>query len=83
MRKKHIHSEIIKQWADGAEIEMFHNGAWATVSTSFPWFPDNASYRVKPGQKESTVILDVSGLANGVLTLHCEDGIIKSVDVHG
>jgi hypothetical protein len=55
MNKPHIHAEVIKAWADGAEIEVIHN----TISDG--WLPTDApdwslscSYRVKPEPKPNT-----------------------------
>jgi hypothetical protein len=52
MKTPHIHADVIKAWADGAEIEVIHN----TISDG--WLPTNApdwslscSYRVKPERK--------------------------------
>ena len=43
---KHVHSELIKQWADGAEIEYFCKfGGWVTVETP-TWNPE-LKYRMK------------------------------------
>lgn len=47
MNKPHVHAEVIKAWADGAEIEAeFPNGTWSVV-TNPSWFKD-CNYRVKP-----------------------------------
>jgi hypothetical protein len=46
---KHIHAELIKAWADGAEIEVLGitAGEWYPVAGAPKWFVD-ASYRIKP-----------------------------------
>jgi hypothetical protein len=56
MKTPHIHADVIKAWADGAEIEVSHN------TTSNGWLPADApnwslscSYRVKPKPKPNTV----------------------------
>lgn len=41
----HVHAEVIKAWADGAEIEwLAYNGLW--VRTSFPSWNVGQKYRV-------------------------------------
>lgn len=52
MNKPHVHAEIIKAWADGAEIEFydFYAKKWFSLSNSenvCSWNPDML-YRVKP-----------------------------------
>jgi len=46
---KHKHSEIIKAWADGAEIEWFNNltRKWELITYQYPSWDENYSYRVK------------------------------------
>lgn len=48
VKNPHVHAEVIKAWADGAEIEYQVEGDnhwWATDSPS--WSP-RVSYRIKP-----------------------------------
>lgn len=49
MRKPHKHSEIIKAWADGAEIEFRNQDAttWTQINNRPRWF-DTTEYRIKP-----------------------------------
>jgi len=42
----HVHAELIKAWADGAEIECPIFGTWMGVKNPM-WFP-HETYRVKP-----------------------------------
>jgi hypothetical protein len=44
---KHVHSELIKAWADGAEIEVF-NKSWGTWESCSPVWARDQQYRVKP-----------------------------------
>jgi|TARA_R110000751_G_scaffold75679_3_gene152358 hypothetical protein len=48
MNKPHKHVEIIKQWAEGAEIQYYsdYTGAWEAVDR--PCFFEADVYRVKP-----------------------------------
>ena len=44
--KQHIHAELIKQWADGAEIEYSTDGITWRLAPTPMWFTD-AFYRLK------------------------------------
>ena len=46
--KSHVHSEVIKAWADGAKIEYFDylKGKW--MATEAPHFVPHLKYRVVP-----------------------------------
>lgn len=54
MSNQHKHAELIKAWADGAEIEFFDRESyvWKPVGQFFHWYP-NYEYRVKTGQLEA------------------------------
>lgn len=45
----HVHSELIKAWADGAEIEYLveTTGIWKTMSNNMGWY-NSVDYRLKP-----------------------------------
>jgi hypothetical protein len=45
-RKPHIHAELIKAWADGAEIEVQHKTVW--LPATCPTWQVETKYRVKP-----------------------------------
>lgn len=49
MNKPHKHSELIKAWADGAQIQVKYLG-WADVDE--PNWGVNKEYRIKPKQTE-------------------------------
>lgn len=53
MNKPHKHAELIKQWADGAEIEWhcYFSNKWYDASLSPSWDNDT-EFRVKPVKKE-------------------------------
>jgi hypothetical protein len=52
MNKPHKHAELIKAWADGAEIEIkFYNG-WRDCQP-VDW-NENAEFRIKPEPKPDT-----------------------------
>lgn len=43
--KKHKHSELIKAWADGEEIQIFDFGKWMDCT---PEWSETSRYRIKP-----------------------------------
>lgn len=47
--KPHKHAELIKAWADGAEIEVLDKGIWYWASSP-QWYPE-WQYRIKPEPK--------------------------------
>jgi hypothetical protein len=53
---KHKHAELIKAWADGAEIQCFHEhyGIWQDI-VSPPYWIDGVQYRIKPEEKQPVV----------------------------
>jgi hypothetical protein len=80
MKTPHKHAELIKQWADGAQIEYFdtnHSAKWQEID--YPVWNDWTQYRVKPEQKPDKILygyiedLDaainkgLSGSAHGVV----------------
>lgn len=57
---KHKHAELIKAWADGAEIEWrrFSNTEWLHLSS--PNWLENDFYRIKPAKKSAGQVLKES-----------------------
>jgi hypothetical protein len=56
MGLKHKHAELIKQWADGAEIEYLNvgsNSVWSQVDS--PRWDEHGDYRIKPEPKPDVV----------------------------
>ena len=51
---KHKHAELIKAWADGAQIQYNHWGSAWKDSTSPTW-DKNFQYRIKPEEKQPVV----------------------------
>lgn len=51
------HAELIKAWADGAEIQYFNTFAkdWQTITGSVLWYGDR-EYRIKPVPKPDVVM---------------------------
>ncbi len=56
MKQPHKHAELIKAWADGAEIEYFNGYQWEkwSVNASPSWYENN-EYRIKPEPKPDVV----------------------------
>lgn len=50
--KPHKHAELIKAWADGAEIQIKYNDRWCDwcIGSSPHWL-DDEEYRIKPEPK--------------------------------
>jgi len=73
----HVHAELIKAWADGAEIQFCNNrGIWTSVNN--PSFYADKKYRIKPQAPQEPVYAMVAykawdntnlwdGVANAVL----------------
>jgi hypothetical protein len=91
MRTPHVHAELIKAWADGAEIECsFDEGKWEVISK--PNWLETCQYRIKPEPKPDYVeyfwatftgVLNSSPKAvhNLKLTFDGETGELKSAEV--
>jgi len=90
---KHKHADLIKQWADGAQIQCKQHGyddRWADVG--YPnWEHPQCEYRIKPEPKPDVIsflcVLDPSGIvfsmigANLKLTFDGESGKLKAAEV--
>jgi len=65
---KHKHAELIKAWADGAEIEILCNSGW--VSEDNPeWYPEH-KYRIKHEPNVEYLYLNAE-LKNGEYGIGC------------
>ena len=55
--KPHIHSKLIKTWADGAVIEVYDQflSQWSDVHHNQPMWDKTKSYRIKIEQKTDDV----------------------------
>lgn len=89
MNKPHKHAEIIKAWADGADVEWWHPMlGWVDVGPTPNW-PDS-TYRIKPEPKPDDIAyvkVDsrswryTSMYANLKLTFDGDTGALKSAEV--
>ena len=52
MVKPHKHADLIKAWADGAEIEFFSEYRQYWIATDRPRWAENTKYRTKPEPRE-------------------------------
>jgi hypothetical protein len=70
MRKPHRHAELIKAWADGAEIEVkLPSGAWHYCHD--PYWGDNSVYRIKPEPKPDFVYYGVFYMNDSMILESC------------
>lgn len=57
MNKPHIHRDVIRAWADGAQIQSkFSNKGWLDITDNPQWYIDTI-YRVKPEPKPDSILL--------------------------
>jgi len=93
--KPHKHAELIKAWADGAEIEQkTPHGVWENFDNE--WTETWYEYRIKPQPKPNLVkklhiwfdnefseitLVEVTDVPNLQLTFNGETGELKSAEV--
>ena len=51
MGKPHKHADLIKAWADGAEIQC-HYGDYGWIDNSYPHWWEFSNYRIKPKEQK-------------------------------
>jgi hypothetical protein len=57
MKTPHKHAELIKAWADGAEIEYWRDPyGWESCACNSPSWGVEAQYRIKPEPKPDVVV---------------------------
>jgi hypothetical protein len=95
---KRKHAELIKAWADGAQIEYLCNGQW--YEAFCPSWDDDRVYRIKPESKTDEIRYMAIEFRDGnyqagiftrhrhydnsiVLTFDGETGKLKSAEVIG
>jgi hypothetical protein len=59
MKKPHKHAELIKAWADGAEIQWFDECDQEWWDTSTPSWKAHVEFRIKPEPKPDVVYYGV------------------------
>ncbi len=73
--KPHKHSEIIKAWADGAEIEIKFYDGWRNCPSP-EWFTGD-EYRIKPEPKPDIVVS--RWVYSDGSTAHCSQSNVKYI----
>jgi hypothetical protein len=93
--KPHKHAELIKAWADGAEIEAFDSCIDSWTKASSPSWGNQIEYRIKPEPKPDVRLFTYVGryegdlpevvifhkLPNLILWFDGETGELKSAEV--
>jgi hypothetical protein len=59
MGKPHKHAELIKAWADGAEIQYRADSNWYDCTSNSPMWDETQEYRIKPEPKPDVVLFVV------------------------
>jgi hypothetical protein len=67
MKTPHKHAELIKQWADGAQIEYYCNRIQKWQEIDYPVWNDYTEYRVKHELKPDTFLYGHIGELDEVL----------------
>ena len=71
MKTPHKHAELIKAWADGAEIQWFDECDQEWWNTSTPSWKTHVEFRIKPEPKPDMVYYGaLDEPARGAYTLH-------------
>ena len=68
MKKPHIHADIIKAWADGAQVQYYALGEWNDIGEQPCWFRDS-QFRIKPAPKPDVVYYGVFSKGIGHMIL--------------
>lgn len=69
-KKPHKHAELIKAWAEGAEIEFFENvcHAWLDCTNNNPAWDEFTAYRIKLEPKPDVTAYFTTGNINREMT---------------
>jgi len=91
MKTPHKHAELIKAWADGAEIEIFLTIDKSWIHLTNPNWDDGCEYRIKPEPMPDVVKYALAGVSalgltqletdNLKLTFDGETGKLKAAEV--
>ena len=75
MKQPHKNAELIKAWADGAEIEYWNDyrNAWLDIC-AYPDWMTTTKYRIKPEPKQDVVVV------RHVFTNVCGDFYTNCID---
>lgn len=74
MNKPHVHADIIKAWADGAEIEFFDESYsyWCPMGQVTPSFDPCLQYRVSPKVPANVVLEEYVELVGAPYQRHAQ-----------
>jgi hypothetical protein len=75
MNEPHTHAEVIKAWADGAEIETLDSGRWRNCADP-QWFQD-LQYRVRPTPHKWQKEIDAWAAGKTVQYRNTNDAALK------
>lgn len=64
MKKPHKHAELIKAWADGAQIQYLCNRRWHDCSNNTPMWDLATNYRIKPEPRPDVVAVGIVALSD-------------------
>ena len=93
---KHKHSDLIKQWADGAQIQSRNDISGCWEDNRLPMWAQDTMYRIKPEPKPDVVKYLIRGLVSNSswlefdnqtgyecikITFDGETGKLKTADV--
>ena len=87
---KRKHAELIKAWADGAEIQFFYGTNWYDTSEPICWHDESCIFRIKPEPVKvvrylvidnSFTLHGFSGNQNANLKLTLIDNVLVEAEV--
>jgi hypothetical protein len=74
MKTPHKHAELIKAWADGAEIQYFSKYEDKWFDSKDPHWDAHSEYRIKPEPKPDVIKYVTVGLTKGRLEFATSNG---------
>jgi hypothetical protein len=80
-KKPHKHAELIKAWAEGAQIQIFNEIQDKWEDTNPPWWITSCTYRVKPEPKPDVVKLGYAFKEGNWLSVNIEIKTKKDANV--
>lgn len=69
MNKPHKHAEVIKAWADGADVQFLNRARreWVDIDRGNPVWDYDLEYRIKPQPKDNIVFICKDKDLNGTV----------------
>jgi hypothetical protein len=80
MKTPHKHAELIKKWADGAQIEYYCNRTQKWQHIDNPVWNDWTVYRVKPEQKPDKIMYGYIEDLDSVINKGLSGSVVFYVD---